>query len=106
MARSVAEYVHEFTQLNPAYVRFFKHAFVPGELFFQTIVLNSPFRETIVNDNLRFIDWPEKPGPTILRVERLSRLLESGKLFARKFDSTVDAAILDALDQEIRDSAG
>jgi hypothetical protein len=101
MARPVAEYVHEFVQRNPAYVRFFEHVYVPDELFFQTIVLNSPLRETIVNDNLRFIDWSEKPGPTVLRIEHLPKLVESGKLFARKFDVSVDAAILDALDHEI-----
>jgi hypothetical protein len=100
MARPVAEYVHEFVQRNPSYIRFFKHVFVPDELFFQTIVLNSPLRETIVNDNLRFIDWSESPGPTVLRIEHLPKLLESGKLFARKFDASVDAAILDALDRE------
>jgi hypothetical protein len=101
LARPVAEYIHDFVRRNPAYVRFFEHVFVPDELFFQTIVLNSPLQETIVNDNLRFIDWSEKPGPTVLRMEHLPKLIESGKLFARKFDASVDAAILDALDGHI-----
>jgi hypothetical protein len=104
LARPVVEYIHEFVQRNPAYVRFFERVFVPDELFFQTIVLNSPLRETIVNDNLRFIDWSENPGPTVLRMEHLPKLVESGKLFARKFDASVDAEILDALDRVITET--
>jgi hypothetical protein len=104
MSRQVAEYVHDFVQGNPAYVRFFKHVFVPDELFFQTIVLNSPLRETVVNDHLRFIDWSEEPGPTILRIEHLPKLVASGKLFARKFDASVDSEILDALDRVIKET--
>jgi hypothetical protein len=96
----VAEYVHGFVQRNP-HVRFFEHVFIPDDLFVQTIVVNSPLRETLVNDNLRFIDWSEGQGPTVLRIEHLPKLIESGKLIARKFDASVDAAILDALDERI-----
>jgi Core-2/I-Branching enzyme len=98
-SREVVEYVHDFVHRNPEYVRFFKHALIPDEHFFHTIVLNSPLRDTVVNDNLRFIDWSEVPGPTVLRIEHLPKLLESGKLFARKFDASVDAQVLDALDR-------
>lgn len=98
LSRQVAEYVHDFVLRNPAYVRFFEHALIPDEHFFQTIVLNSPLRNTVVNDNLRFIDWSSEPAPAILRVSDFPALVESGKLFARKFDSTVDSRILDMLD--------
>lgn len=101
LARPMAEFVYAFVVQNPAYVRFFKRVLIPDELFFQTIVANSPLRDTIVNDNLRYVDWSEKPGPTILRLEHLPTLVESGKLFARKFDATVDARILDMLDHHI-----
>jgi Core-2/I-Branching enzyme len=101
LARPLVEYVHEFVVQHPDYVRFFKHVLVPDELFFQTIVLNSPLSGTIENNHLRFIDWSEDPGPTILRLEHLPRMMESGKLFARKFDTTVDAKVLDALDAYI-----
>jgi hypothetical protein len=100
LSRTVAEYAHEFVLQNPAYVRFFKHVFIPDELFFQTIIVNSPLRDTIVNDNLRYIDWSREPAPAILRSADLPQLAASGKLFARKFDMTVDATILDLLDQQ------
>jgi Core-2/I-Branching enzyme len=103
LARRAVEYTHDFVQRKPEYVRFFRHVLVPDELFFQTILLNSPLRDTIVNDHLRFIDWSEDPGPTILRMEHLPALIGSGKLFARKFDATVDGRILDELDARIEE---
>jgi Core-2/I-Branching enzyme len=82
-------------------VRFFEHVFVPDELFFQTLVLNSPHRDSVVDANLRYIDWSTTPGPKVLRTDDLEALLGSGMLFARKFDETVDAEILDLLDRHI-----
>jgi hypothetical protein len=99
LARPVAEDVHDFVRRNPAYVRFFEHVWTPDELFLQTIVLNSPLRDTIVNDNLRYIDWTRTPAPAVLRASDFPKLIESGKLFARKFDASVDEKILDLLDE-------
>ena len=42
--RAVVDYVHQFVGAYPEIVRFFEHVFVPDELFFQTIVLNSALR--------------------------------------------------------------
>jgi hypothetical protein len=72
---------------------------IPDELFFQTIVLHSPFADTVVNDNLRYIDWSRRPAPAILHAQDFPSLIGSGKLFARKFDANVDARILDMLDE-------
>ena len=79
-------------------MRFFERVLIPDELFFQTLIMNSPLRETVVNDNLRFLDWSREPAPAVLGVHDLDRMIESGKLFARKFDVTVDADVLDRLD--------
>jgi hypothetical protein len=100
-ARPLVDYVQRFVTTSPDYVRFFEHVLIPDELFFQTLIMNSPLRETVVNDNLRFLDWSREPAPAVLRVSDLDRMLASGKLFARKFDETVDAAVLDRLDEAI-----
>jgi hypothetical protein len=99
LSHPVAEYVHEFVRRNPGYVRFFEHVLIPDELFFQTIVLNSPFAADVVDDNLRYIDWTREPAPAVLGAEDFPALVGSGKLFARKFDATVDSRILDLLDE-------
>jgi Core-2/I-Branching enzyme len=98
-SRPVAEYVRDFDAANPSFVRFFEHVLHPAELFFHTIVMNSPFAETVVPDHLRYIDWSEDPGPVILRTGDLERLQASGKLFARKFDTDVDERVLDLIDE-------
>lgn len=108
LARPVVEYVHQVVREDASFVRFFKHVFVPDELFFQTIVMNSPLRQSVVNDNARYIVWSRRPAPAILRRSDLEAMQRSGKLFARKFDPTVDAEVLDALDAWIdrRERAG
>jgi hypothetical protein len=99
LAREVAEHVHSFALANPRTMRFFEHVLIPDELFFQTVVLNSPFAESVVNDHLRYVDWSVDPGPAILRTSDLDAIVASGKLFARKFDTAVDPVILDLLDR-------
>ena len=76
---------------------------MPDEIFFQTILLNSPFQRMAVNDNLRYIEWPnpDSGSPVILCKGDFGKLISSPKLFARKFDVTVDADVLDLIDQEI-----
>jgi hypothetical protein len=86
---------------RPDIVGFFRHTYIPDELFFHTMLLNSPMRDTVVNENLRFIAWdPGRPNPRTLVRGDLEVLRRSGKLFARKFDPLVDGDILDSLDQE------
>ena len=103
-ARPMAEYIREFVQRSPGYVRFFKHVLHANELFFQTIMMNSQLAETVVQDDLRYIDWSIDPGPAVLSTGDFERLIDSGKLFARKFDLDFDSVILDRLDTHI-DSA-
>jgi Core-2/I-Branching enzyme len=94
-------YVIDFVDQNESFVRFFKHVFIPDELFLQTIILNSPLRETVVNDVLHYIQWPGGAHPATLGAADLPKLTASGKLFARKFDVKHDSEILDLLDREI-----
>jgi hypothetical protein len=108
LARDVVEHIHGFVHDNPSYVDFFKHVFVPDELFFQTIVMNSPLGESIENENLRYLDWTRRPAPAVLGKDDFPALVSTHKLFARKFDERVDVSILDLLDAHIdgRDSLG
>jgi Core-2/I-Branching enzyme len=105
LARTHVDYVRRVVDRQPEVVRFFRRAFIPDELFFQTLLLGSPHADSIVNDNLRYIDWSSTPAPKILTARDLPALLASGKLFARKFDASVDAEVLDRLDESIDDHA-
>jgi hypothetical protein len=105
LSRECIEYIYHLTRTNPEFVNFFRRVDVPDELFFQTLILNSPFKNRVRNDNLRYIIWKDlKSGsPAILRVEDYPDLLGSSKLFARKFDITVDPIILDMIDRTLLD---
>jgi Core-2/I-Branching enzyme len=103
LSRECIEYIYDLTALNPAFVRFFNYVDVPDEIFFQTAILNSRFKESVVNDNLRYIDWKDgnSGSPRILRQDDFSTLFCSRKLFARKFDMTIDASVLNMIDEKI-----
>jgi hypothetical protein len=92
-------YVHRFVRENPGFVKFFRHTLIPDELFFQTMLVNSPLRESLVNEELHYVDW--RAGtmqPATLGAGDLDRALGSGMLFARKFDPAA-TDLLDRLDE-------
>jgi hypothetical protein len=97
--RTAVEYIQSFLSDHPEYVPYFERVRVPDEMFFQTVLLNSPLRDTIVNDDFRYIRWP---GPKVLAMADLDDLRQTRDLFARKFDETVDPAVLAAIDAWIR----
>jgi hypothetical protein len=103
LTRECIEYIHTFTTQNSAFVNFFKYVEVPDEIFFQTIILNSPFERMAVNDNLRYMEWNDlnSGSPAVLVKTDVEKLRASSKLFARKFDQSVDAQVLDLIDQEL-----
>jgi len=101
-ARQHVEYIHRFVQLHPAFLRFFRFVKSADEVCFQTILLNSPLKDQIINDDLRYVDWStEDCHPKLLGREDLDQLVDSPKLFARKFDLQVDETVLDLIDAQI-----
>ncbi|MBD2388336.1 beta-1,6-N-acetylglucosaminyltransferase [Cylindrospermum sp. FACHB-282] len=103
LSRECGEYIYNFIQQNPTFVNFFNYVDVPDEIFFQTIILNSPIRTTVINNNLWYMDWqnPNPNLPAILGENDLDKLINSSCLFARKFDAYQDIEILNSLDKQI-----
>jgi hypothetical protein len=98
ITRRCVEYINDFVEKHQKFVKFFKYVNIPDEIFFQTVLLNSPLKHNIVNDNLRCMDWP---GPRIWKKENFEILAGSKALFARKFDASVDSEILDLIDSKL-----
>jgi hypothetical protein len=94
--------IDEFVRSDPAYVRYYKRTRIPDESFFQGILLND-CDFTIENDDKRYILWRStaKLHPDILTVDDFDPMVGSGKHFARKFDASVDARVLDMLDDVV-----
>lgn len=103
LPRDCVEYIGAFVRRHPRFVRFFRYADVPDEIMFQTILLNSSLRDRVVDDNLRHVEWPDATSgsPAVLTTDDFDALAASPKLFARKFDVTVDATILDLVDARL-----
>ena len=79
------------------------------EHFLQTLVLNSPFSESLFlkeqnSDcmaNMRYIDW-KRGNPYVFRLEDQQDLVDSPYLFARKFSTKTDSQIVDAIFEYVR----
>jgi hypothetical protein len=69
------------------YLRY-RHAFFPDECAFQSIALNSPCRDKIVNSDLRYIRWERGAHfPSELDGKDLSHIKQSSAFFARKWNN-------------------
>lgn len=80
--------------------KFYRYSFIPDEMLFQTLLLNSHFKDTVVNDNFRFIKFSNGSWhPETIGLGHLEELSTKGKLFARKFEYGEDKAVLDHLDK-------
>jgi hypothetical protein len=86
-----AAYILEYVDRHPEFPAFFESSLIPDEMFFQTILMDSPFASARAPDNARYTDWTQG-GPHTLRTADVPAVLGSGKLFARKFDLDVDEA--------------
>ena len=79
----------------------YRKTLVPEESYLQTVLANAPDLKLSQN-YLRYVDWTRGgSNPKVLTMEDLPKLAKSGSHFARKFDESVDATILDELDKLI-----
>jgi len=85
---------------------FFQRTLHPHEQWLQAMAMASPFRDQIVPDNKRMIDFePDAPHPKIMTSADLPNLLTSDAFFARKFDETVDQNVISTLEHRLRAQA-
>jgi hypothetical protein len=101
--REALEYVFQYMLEHPQYLKRFKYSFCSEEIFFQTILLNSPLKGKIINDNMRFIIWEERNGnfPANLDDSDFNNIKDSNALFARKFEFPISENLLKKIQQNI-----
>jgi len=99
LSSECAKHVVDVLSTNKKLIKFAKHTWAPDEFLIPTIVMNSPFRDKVILDSGRYIDWSNGgSNPKILTIDDYGDLCKSDKLYARKFDFNVDTTILDQLD--------
>lgn len=106
ISQKAFSYILNYIDNNPAYISFMKKCNFTDEMFFQTILLNSPLKDNCINNNLRYIDWNKNSAqkirsPKILGMEDWNAIRNSDAFFARKFDPAVSNEILDKIDKEL-----
>jgi hypothetical protein len=96
LSREACLYILRFTDTERGICNFYRHTLIPDEMFFQTILGNSGFKQSI-DDTITFSQWSGGSSPAVLAREQLLKLQAGfpvihedvyGKrevLFARKF---------------------
>ena len=90
-----ARYIAGGDERIRGFLKRLRHTFASDEVFFQTVVMNSPFADSVVPDSKRLTVW--KPGsrsPEILTDADLWRIKTSDCLWARKFKSPESDTLL------------
>lgn len=82
---------------------FGSHTRCADELFLQTILMNSPFKDNITGNNLRYVDF-KRGKPYVWRKEDKNELLSAPGIFARKFDEQVDSLIVDEIYNAVQEN--
>jgi hypothetical protein len=96
------EFIVNFLDSNSHIKRFFALTWGSDEILFQSILFSSQYKDQMINNNLRYIDWSDgSASPKILTMSDVEHLKDSGKFFARKFDSNIDSDILNWIDDNL-----
>jgi hypothetical protein len=103
LSRECIGYIFDYLHTHPQFLKCFDYTFCAEEIFFQTIVMNSPLKENTVNDNLRFILWEERNGnlPANLDETDYPAIAASNAMFARRFEYPVSETLLKKIEAEI-----
>jgi hypothetical protein len=80
---------------------YFTNVMLPQEGYFHSVVCNSDFRNSTVNNDLRYKVWDDPPQmePHFLNVTHYDEIVESGVPFARRFQE--NEPLLDKIDDRI-----
>ncbi|MFC4872876.1 beta-1,6-N-acetylglucosaminyltransferase [Negadavirga shengliensis] len=96
-------YTVDYAESHPASMKRLEYTLCAEEMFFQTVIMNSPFKASVVNDNLTLVCWEFRNGnsPATLDNSDFQNLMKSEKLFARRFDYPVSKELMTLLKEEL-----
>ncbi|WP_158849953.1 beta-1,6-N-acetylglucosaminyltransferase [Algibacter sp. L1A34] len=79
-------YIFNFLKEQPSFLEKLKYSRATDEIWVQSIIMNSPLKVKVINNDLRYIDWTTGPDyPRILNESDIKKINLSKALFARKF---------------------
>ncbi len=96
------KWMKEYVDTHKEYRAYFENCLTPDECFFQTLFMNSPFKDT-KQGKLTYLEWDiNGNNPKVFGKKDYDLLISRRELFARKFDMDVDSEIITML-AEYRD---
>lgn len=99
LSAPACQWLLDFCAREPQVVDFFRRTLVPDEMFFQTLLWHSPFRDQLCSDALRRIEWQEGAwSPRTFSEVDVPHLQTAPELFGRKF--APDGVVTALLDQQ------
>jgi len=108
ITHALARYVVEEM---PRYRAYYRYTSCADEIWLQTLVANSPFMQRRAfmgyDDELaatmRYVDWSGGgASPRVLTSADYDMLMQSGMLFARKFDDSLDASVIKRISDSVK----
>lgn len=102
LSRAAVQYVITFGNDNPDFFRRTRYTNCVEEMYFQTILVNSPLSNTIINDNLRYIIWENRNGssPAYLDETDFDPIQSGDFIFGRKFHTDISKELMQLLNQK------
>ncbi len=99
LSRGCVAEVLRLAQAHPRFLRLCRSAQCPDELFFQTLVMHSPYAPRVLSDNYRYVQWPAQGArnPKVLDSADFERIRASNAHFCRKLDSEASAELMQRL---------
>lgn len=102
LSPEIAMYVVNKVESDKKLTNFFYYCWASDEFVFQTILLNSPHKNKIVNENYRYIDWSlGGANPKVLDESDFEEMIKSDMLFARKLDTQKSGKLFDLIDNNL-----
>lgn len=93
-----ARYVSGYVSQNKKWLNRLRFTFASDEICLPTIIMNSPYSESVTNNNLRYIDWSMGlPSPAFMTERHIEPAMRSEALFARKVGVGISDTFCEAI---------
>lgn len=102
LTNNAIKYILDYTKQNPNFLKRFNYTWGSDEFYFQSILLNSEFKNNCINDNLRYLIWGVGT-PINFQMKDYENIKNNinNNIFARKFDENFDNDIINKLYKDL-----
>ena len=105
LSRNALKYIKGFLASHPEIMKRFRYTFCAEEIVIHSILMqdNSPFRNRIAQNNLRYIIWQHRDGhyPANLDERDWHDIQQTDAFFARKFAFPVSAKLCKLIEESV-----